>query len=76
MVEGQLKLTIQYYIVLCCLTNNLYEGDYIYLEKLLIIMTSYYNKLTKNVLTRGPGMVDRSNASSQITGGPAETTAS
>jgi len=26
MVEGQLKLTIQYYIALSGLTNNLYEG--------------------------------------------------
>ena len=76
MVEGQLKLTVQYYIVLSWLTNNLYNGDEIYLESLLIIMTSYCNKLTKNVLTRGPGAVDRSNASSPIIGGLAETKAS
>jgi len=32
MVEGQLKLTIQYYIALSGLTNNLYKGGEIYFE--------------------------------------------
>ncbi len=36
MVDGWKKLTIQYYILLSGLTNNLYKGGEIYFRKLLI----------------------------------------
>jgi hypothetical protein len=33
MVDGGQKLTIQYYIALSCLTNNLYQGGEIYFKQ-------------------------------------------
>ena len=76
MVDGWQKLTIQYYILLSCLTNILYKGGEIYFEKIINNMTSCSNKLTdKYFPTRTPRQLEPEPGCGGNHRGPTGTTA-